>query len=141
MSVPVPIPSAIPLSNSIDALQILRTNSFYSNAWLMVMGFFAFAGIVVPLFINWYQQKNAKLEKRDIELQLKNEVGKMFDNYKTNFEKQMEEFKCNIKNNINSIADSSVGVALYYQAVQAIYQKEYYISTHILLQSYTIIYK
>jgi cytochrome c biogenesis factor len=82
-------------SSSKDSMELIyKVDAFYNNSWSkLVLGItivFSIIGIVIPLYIQYYQKKILKLNEEKLRADIKNETEKALTELQKNFETTTE---------------------------------------------------
>ena len=85
-----------------------KLDMFYNNAWNKLILFttilLAIVGVIIPLIINWWQNRNLKLREKD----LKNEITSFFD-------EKLKDFKKDLSSSIEEKYKDELKKMKYYQ--------------------------
>lgn len=118
-----------------DSMDVLnKVDSFYNNAWLMLLIFGGLLSVIIPSVLTWVQNKQLKLSeeklneqnKKDIEAQLNPVINKMSaalaqiqgkvlfleNNYRLAYANYMISISCSIANKDQSAADTLLKVII-----------------------------
>ncbi|MDP8202518.1 MAG: hypothetical protein P9M11_10325 [Candidatus Tenebribacter burtonii] len=89
-------------------LQILdKLHSLYYDVMIFFGILVAFIGILLPLFINFYQTKKLKIEKENLKqellVEIKSEIKNEFDLYEEKFKEKIEKMEIGFKEKIEKM--------------------------------------
>lgn len=113
-----------------DALEILNNiNTFYSSAFTQLItitfGIVAFIGIFLPIITTYYQNRNTRIEKENLEDYITNKVEEMrievVETIGNDLEKKLETISLDWKRE----NDRAIGGVLHVQANQYLSAKKY----------------
>lgn len=124
--------------NSIDnnLLILDKLHSLYYDVMIFFGILVAFIGILIPLFINFYQTKKLKIEKENLKQELllgiKSEIKSHFDLYEDKFETEVKKMETDFKEKISNMelefekqSDAMRGMAFHMQG-RFEFDKQYY---------------
>ncbi|WP_173968483.1 hypothetical protein, partial [Flavobacterium collinsii] len=85
-----------------DTLEILaKVNEFYNSAWdkLLIFGTVSFAiiGIVLPVIIQWYQNRIIKINEKEFEAKINLKIEDLKKEMKTEIETEFSEKRKNLE--------------------------------------------
>ena len=98
-----------------DTLQIIdKYNSLYTTTMIFFGILMAFIGVIIPIFIYWYQNRILKIEKENLKTDLFKELSIDIDSYfksqEEKFEEKIEEIEEDFKIKTNAIIGGTLHI-------------------------------
>ena len=113
------------IMNELNPIEILeKVDLFYNNAWNKLIIFttilLTIVGVVIPIIINWWQNRNLKLREKALKEDLKDffndELSKLKKEMETSIKEQFKEEIGKSKENQEEIKNSLQGTFFHLQA-------------------------
>ncbi len=109
-----------------ETLQILeKINSLYTNTMIFFGILVAFVGVIIPIFISWYQSRQLKIEKVNLKTELFNELISDIKEYLEKEEEKFEEKTKVIEQNFEIRANAIDGGTYHVQGNNHLEEKDF----------------